>query len=185
MSTTRAHTFVFTDLVGFTALTADRGDDVAADVCHDFYARVRALLAQHRAEEVKTLGDGLMIRAEDPALAIGLGLKIVDGLEELPSFPAVRVGMHTGPAVEREGDWYGTTVNVAARLCSAAGGGEVLVSESTRSAAGRLRKIELEQERLHWLKNVTEPVPAHLANSKQCPVPKPRFLRQRLKVAHP
>jgi adenylate cyclase len=183
--TARTHTFVFTDLVGFTALTADRGDDGAADVCQDFYARVRALLDQHDAHEVKTLGDGLMIRGENPALAIGLGLRIVDVLDEPETFPAVRVGMHTGPAVEREGDWYGTTVNVAARLCSAAGGGEVLVSESTKSAAGRLRKVELEQERLHWLKNVTEPVPAHIANARQCPLPKPRFLRQRLKVAHP
>jgi class 3 adenylate cyclase len=181
---TRPHTFLFTDLVGFTALTADRGDDGAADVCQDFYTRVRALLDRHEAQEVKTLGDGLMIRGEDPALAIALGLRIVDELDELPSFPAVRVGMHTGPAVERHGDWYGTTVNVAARLCSAAGGGEVLVSETTRQAAGRLRKIALEQERLHWLKNVTEPVPAHLASPRECRVAKPRFLRQ-LKVAHP
>jgi adenylate cyclase len=182
--TTRPHTFLFTDLVGFTALTADRGDDGAADVCQHFYARVRALLDEHEAHEVKTLGDGLMLRGSDPALAIGLGLKIVDELEELDSFPAVRVGMHTGPAVERAGDWYGTTVNVAARLCSAAGGGEVLVSDSTRQAAGRLRKIALEEERLHWLKNLNEPVPAHLASARECSVRKPRFLRQ-LKVAHP
>jgi class 3 adenylate cyclase len=125
-----------------------------------------------------------MLRAEDPQLAVGLGVRIVDGLAELPAFPAVRVGMHTGPAVERSGDWYGTTVNVAARLCSAAGGGEVLVSESTRRAAGRLRKIALEEERLHWLKNVSEPVPAHLAVQRPCAISKPRFLRP-LKVAHP
>jgi adenylate cyclase len=183
--TARTHTFVFTDLVGFTALTADRGDDGAADVCQDFYARVRAQLPAHSAEEVKTLGDGLMLRADDPALAIALGLTIVNELDELPTFPAVRVGMHTGPAVERAGDWYGTTVNIAARLCGAAGGGEVLVSDSTKNAAGRLRKIALEEERLHWLKNVTEPVPAHLAAEKPCRVPKPSFLRPRLKVAHP
>jgi adenylate cyclase len=153
-------------------------------VCQDFYARVRPLLGEHDAHEVKTLGDGLMIRGDDAALAIGLGLRIVSELEERPGFPAVRVGMHTGAAVEREGDWYGTTVNVAARLCGAAGGGEVLVSDSTRRAAGRLRRIALEQERLHWLKNVTEPVPAHIAGPRPCPVPKPRFLRRQLKVAH-
>ena len=71
-----------------------------------------------------------MLRCEDPRLAIRLGLRIVDDLEELPGFPPVRVGMHTGPAVARGGDWYGTTVNVAARLCAAAGGGQVLVSEA-------------------------------------------------------
>jgi len=47
------------------------------------------------------------------------------------------VGMHTGPAVHRAGDWYGTTVNLASRLCTAASGGEVLVSASTALAAAR------------------------------------------------
>jgi class 3 adenylate cyclase len=60
-------------------------------------------------------------------------------------------------------------VNVAARLCAAAGGGEVLVGESTLKAAGRLRKVRLEEQRLHWLKNVTEPIPARLASERPCP----------------
>jgi adenylate cyclase len=162
------HTFLFTDLVGFTALTAARGDDSAADVALAFYRRVRALLPTHRGEEVKAIGDALMIRCEDAGLAIRLGLRIVSDLEEDPDCPPVRVGMHTGPAVEREGDWYGTTVNVAARLCAAAGGGEVLVSDATRDAAGSLRKVDLGEQRLHWLKNVTEPVAAHLAQEHEC-----------------
>ena len=163
------HTFVFTDLVGFTALTAVRGDHGAADVALAFFARVRELLGDHCAEEVKTIGDAVMLRCEQPALAIRLGLRIVRDLEENPDFPAVRVGMHTGPAVSREGDWYGATVNVAARLCAAAGGGEVLVSEATRVAAGRVRKIELGDRRLHWLKNVTDPVAARSAQERECP----------------
>jgi adenylate cyclase len=84
--------------------------------------------------------------------------------------PPVRVGMHTGPAVCRGGDWYGATVNVAARLCAAAGGGEVLISEATREAAGRLRRVALGERRLHWLKNVTEPVAAQLARRRSCPL---------------
>ena len=162
------HTFLFTDLVGFTALTATRGDDSAADVALAFYRRVRALLPAHRAEEVKAIGDALMIRCEEAALAVRLGLRIVRELEEDPDCPPVRVGMHTGPAVEREGDWYGATVNVAARLCAAAGGGEVLVSEVTREAAGTLRKVDMGEQRLHWLKNVTEPVAAHSAQEHEC-----------------
>jgi adenylate cyclase len=162
------HTFIFTDLVGFTVLTAEHGDDRAAEVALDFYARVRRLLPGHRAEEVKTLGDGLMLRCGDPALAIRLGLRIVGDLAEDAEVPPVRVGMHTGPAVERHGDWYGATVNVAARLCAAAGGGEVLVSDATREAAGRLEKVKLGEERLHWLKNVTEPVSARLAYERSC-----------------
>src|SRR3954447_3634199 len=75
------HTFIFTDLVGFTTLTAERGDDHGADVALAFYARVRALLAAHRAEEVKTIGDAMMRRCADPAAAVELGLRIVRATE--------------------------------------------------------------------------------------------------------
>jgi class 3 adenylate cyclase len=64
--------------------------------------------------------------------------------------------------VHRDGDWYGATVNVASRLCSAAGGGEVLVSDATAGAIG-LRDVRLGEPRLHWLKNVVEPVAARPA----------------------
>ena len=159
-----SHTFLFTDLVGFTALTAERGDEGAADVALEFYRRVRALLAAHRAEEIKAIGDALMIRCEEPSLAIQLGASDrLRSSDEDPDFPAVRVGVNTGTAVRREGDWYGAGVNVAARLCAAAGGGEVLVSEPTHEAAGPLQRVELGERRLHWLKNVTEPVAARLA----------------------
>src|SRR5207244_12838389 len=142
------HTVLFTDRVGVTALTEARGDDGGAEIALGFYEQVRRLLPDHRAEEVKTIGDALMLRCEDPRLAIRLGLRIVDDLEELPGFPPVRVGMHTGTAVTRAGDWYGTTVNVAARLCGATGGGQVLVSECTRRAAGRLRGVQLSESEL-------------------------------------
>lgn len=182
-SEVQSHTFLFTDLVGFTALTASEGDDRAADMALLFYDRVRRLLPRHRAEEVKTIGDALMLRCDDPALAVKLGLAIVAELEAVEGFPPVRVGIHTGPAVSRAGDWYGTTVNVAARLCSAAAGGEVLVSEATSHAAGRLRKVALADERLHWLKNVTEPVAARAATGRShCPAAPHRlqWLRERM-----
>jgi class 3 adenylate cyclase len=156
-----AHTFLFCDLVGFTALTAAEGDHRAADVAVELCERTRPLLPAHSAEHIKSLGDSLMIRCEDPALAVQLGLRIVGELEAVDGFPPVRVGIHTGPAVTRDGDWYGTTVNLASRLCAAAVGGQVLASEQTVEAAGRLRAVELGEQRLHWLKNVTEPVAAH------------------------
>jgi adenylate cyclase len=154
------HTFLFSDLVGFTALTEADGDDRAAELALDFYERVRGLLPDHRAEEVKTIGDAMMLRCDRADAGILLGLRIVGALEAVPGFPPVRVGMDTGPAVHRAGDWYGATVNVAARLCAAAGGGQVLVSEATERAAGRVRRVELGDRELHWLKNVTKPVAA-------------------------
>ena len=159
-------TFLFTDLVGYTALAAAEGDDRAADVALAFFASVRGLLAEHGAEEVKTLGDGMMLRAERADAGIRLGVRIVETLESDPDSPPVRVGVHTGPAVNRDGDWFGTTVNVASRLCSAAGDGEVLVSEDSREAAGQMPKIELAERRLHWLKNVTDPVAARVATAR-------------------
>lgn len=168
---TKQNTFIFMDLVGFTALSAERGDDGAADVALLFYDHVRRLLAEHRAEEVKTFGDAMMIRGDDPQLAICLGLRVVDELDAR-GLPPVRVGVHTGSAVTRHGDWYGAGVNVASRLCSAAGGGEVLVSDATRDAAGSLRRVKLGERQLHWLKNVPEPVAARPASLRECSRPR-------------
>lgn len=159
------HTFLFADLVGFTALTDAEGDDRAADVAFGLYERVRRLLPHFGAEELKTLGDGVVVRCDEPANGISLAVRLVEELDALPAFPPVRVGVHTGPAVERQGEWYGRTVNVAARLCSAASGGEVLVSEQASDAAGGLPKVELGERRLHWLRNVTEPIAAHVASA--------------------
>jgi adenylate cyclase len=157
------YTFLFMDLVGFTALTAEQGDDSAADVALGVYAHVRQLLPAHRGEEIKTIGDAMMIRCEDPRRAVDLGLCISEQLAGVAHFPPVRVGVHTGSAVCRGGDWYGNAVNVAARLCSAAGGDEVLVSDAARDAAGCVAHIEFGARRLHWLKNVPEPVAARSA----------------------
>src|SRR3989440_11051301 len=145
------------DLVGFTALSAERGDHGAADVASRFSGHVRDLLSEHLAEEIKTIGDAMMVRGDDPQLAICLGLRVVDELEAR-GLPPVRVGVHTGSAVCRDGDWYGSGVNVAARLCSAAGGCEVLVSDATRDAAGSLPRGQPRERQLHWLENVPGPV---------------------------
>jgi class 3 adenylate cyclase len=155
-----AHTFLFMDLVGFTALTAERGDADAAEVALRLYAHVRRLLADHRAEEIKTIGDAMMVRCEQPHDAVELGLRISEEVEDERDLPPLRIGVHTGTAVLRGGDWYGNAVNVAARLCSAAGGGEVLVSETTRQSARSSRRVTFGQRQLHWLKNIAEPVAA-------------------------
>jgi adenylate cyclase len=160
-----AHTFLFMDLVGFTTLTAKRGDERAADVAQHLYGHVRGLLVEHGAEEIKTFGDAMMLRCDDPQLAIELGVLIVDGMSASNAFPPVRVGVHSGTAVCRDGDWYGSAVNVASRLCSAAGGAEVLVSEDACRAAGELEAVALGERRLHWLKNVPEPIAARSATA--------------------
>jgi class 3 adenylate cyclase len=158
----QAHTFLFADLVGFTALAELEGDDRALEVAVALQQRVRGLLGPHRAEHVKGTGDGMMLRCSDPQAAIRLGLRLVEELAEVEGFPAVRVGIHTGPALASEGDWFGRTVNVAARLCAVAPGGEVMVSDSTREAAGTMAGVDWGERELHWLRNVSEPVGTYL-----------------------
>jgi adenylate cyclase len=158
-----AQTFLFADLSGFTALTEAHGDEQAADLVGGFCVAVRRLLVAHQAQEVKTIGDALMLRSGDAAAAIRLGLCVVHDVGAQHGFPLVRVGMHTGPAVERGGDWFGATVNLAARVSAAAAGGDALLTAATRTAAGDLDGVEL-RERGRWtFRNVTEPVPVYAA----------------------
>jgi YHS domain-containing protein len=66
--------------------------------------------------------------------------------------------MHTGPAAERDGDWFGATVNLAARLSGVAAGNEVVLSDATSQAAGGLDGIALRERGRHALRNIAEPV---------------------------
>src|SRR5215212_2954256 len=106
-----------------------------------------------------------MLRCTDPAAAVNLGLRMVEVMEEA-GLPPVRVGIHTGPALGSGGDWYGRTVNVAARLCAVAPPGRVLISEATSAGAGRMRGVDLGERELHWLRNVSEPIATHLVQSR-------------------
>src|SRR5437588_12745268 len=91
------------DLVGFTALTAEQGDDSAAEVALRLYAQVRRLLPAHRGQEIKTIGDAMMIRCEEPRRAVDLGVSISEQIGEASGFPSVRIGVHAGSAVSRRG----------------------------------------------------------------------------------
>lgn len=156
-------TFLFADLAGYTALTEAMGDLRAADLAQEFSAEASLLLADHDAHEIKTMGDALMLHAHDPAQAISLGLRLTRHVGARHEFPAVRVGMHTGPAVERGGDWYGATVNLAARVAGVAVAGEVLLTAATVDAAGPLDDVEVVDRGLHRLRNVTEPLRVYAA----------------------
>jgi len=152
------HTFLFADLAGFTALTEVHGDEEAADLAGEFVEVVRELLREHGGEEVKCIGDAVMIRCGDAGRGVRLGVRIVEEVGSRPGFPSVRVGINTGPAVERRGDWFGAAVNLAARISGAAGGGEVLVGDATRAAAGDLQGIHFLPRGRRSLRNVAEPV---------------------------
>ena len=107
---TPLHTFVFADLAGFTATTEAHGDDHAADIAEAFVDAMRGLLPGHEAREVKTMGDAVMLHVADAERALCLAECAVGELGARHGELGVRVGMHTGPAVHRHGDWFEATV---------------------------------------------------------------------------
>ena len=155
---TDSATFLFADIAGFTALTEAHGDEDAALLVADFCDRVQGRLDDHGGTQIKTIGDALMLRVPDPEQAVLLGLYIAHDVLEGPGAPAVRVGLHHGPAVERDGDYFGAAVNLAARVSAAAAGGEVLMTAHTAALASDLEGVLYESRGRQTLRNVRDPV---------------------------
>jgi adenylate cyclase len=156
--TDSAATFAFADIAGFTALTEAHGDDDALALVDEFTDAVKIELPAVEGQLVKTIGDALMLRIPDPSDAILLGLRITDEMMRDHGVPAVRVGLHHGSAVERDGDYFGAAVNLAARVSALASGGEVLVTGATAGLVPNLPGVFYESRGRQQLRNVTEPV---------------------------
>ena len=149
----RLHTFLFADLVGFTQLTCERGDDEATELAISFHGRVSELARELGCHMVKAIGDAVMVRSENGEAAVELASRIL-GLARAEGLPPVRVGLDTGPAVGRNGDWFGATVNTASRVTAAACAGELLMTERTRNAAAGAGGLELIAHGRHPLKGL-------------------------------
>ena len=152
----RTQTFLFADLAGYSALTEAHGDEHAADVAAEFVRSVRALLDQHGAEHVKAIGDAVLVRVAHPRPGIELARRIVCELGLRHRGLGIRVGLHTGTAVERDGDWFGSAVNVAARVAALAAAGEVLLTAATLEAAGD--EMSARSRGTQQLRNIADPV---------------------------
>jgi len=124
----------------------------------EFANVVQAELPRVDGEYVKTVGDALMLRVPDPADAVRLGLWITRNAMSGHQAPSVRVGGNHGSAVERNGDYFGSTINVAARVSALAAGGEVLVTGQTAALAPDLEGVLYESRGRQVLRNVAEPV---------------------------
>ena len=162
-STATRHTFVFADLAGFTALTEAHGDERAADVALEFCWGLNRLLPPD-AEDLKMLGDACLLRVGSAADAVALGMHLTCELAPRHGFPDVRVGMNTGTAARRGADWFGATLNVAARVSELAGPGEVLLTAATRDQAGAPPGVVFEDRGIHELRHVS--APAHLFRAR-------------------
>lgn len=151
-------TFLFADIAGFTALTEAHGDERAADLVAAFTAQVKTRLSPGHGELVKSIGDALMLRLESSDEAVELARELAGATAQRHGYPDVRVGMNRGPAVHRGDDWFGATVNVAARVTAFAGAGEVLLTGAVYDALSAARRVGLVDRGPVHLRNVTEPV---------------------------
>jgi adenylate cyclase len=161
-------TFLFADIAGYSALTEAHGDETAADLAADFCGAVTDA-AGEGGQVVKTIGDAVMLRFADAAAAVELGLRIPHEVWTGHGLPAASVGLHSGPAIERGGDWFGSAVNVAARLAALAAGGEVLVSAAAKDAAGDTPGVRFEDQGEKELRNLAVPVSVFAAQPAEHP----------------
>jgi predicted ATPase/DNA-binding SARP family transcriptional activator/class 3 adenylate cyclase len=134
-------TFLFTDLVGSTELLDSLGDDEAEELRRTHFALLRQAVQDAGGDEVKNLGDGLMVAFASPLAAVRCSVAIQEVIaEHNRSVPErtlrVRVGLHAGEPIQTEEDFFGTAVVVAKRLCDRAEGGEILASALVADLVG-------------------------------------------------
>src|SRR5437867_12641274 len=130
----RPVTVMFTDIAGFTAYAASRGDRAAARLLHRHDRAVLPAIRRHSGRILKRLADGLMVAFASPAAALRAALE----MQQAARGVRLRIGIHAGAARSRAGDLIGHEVNVAARIAERALGGEILVSDAVRGAADGL-----------------------------------------------
>jgi class 3 adenylate cyclase len=134
----------FLDITGYTRLTQERGDEAAADLAASLNRLVTRTSRDRGGRPVKWLGDGVMVFFREPGRGVLAALEMVDGVREV-GLPPAHVGLHAGPVLFQEGDYFGRTVNIASRIAEYARPGEVLVTQEvvdeSRGAGCRFTQI--------------------------------------------
>jgi adenylate cyclase len=150
----------FADLVGFTALSQQLDDAELGAVVDRFEATAYDVVGRHGGRVIKMIGDEVMFEAADPGTGIEIGLDLADAFHLDDSVSDVRVGVAYGPALAREGDLYGPTVNLASRMVGIAYAGAVVTSSEVRELLGDDERYAWKALRGRYLKHIGR-VPLH------------------------
>ncbi len=164
--TTRIATFVFSDLIGSSALRSRIGDDAADPLWRAIQSVFRDAVAEHNGEEVKNLGDGIMASFTSGTEAVSCGIAMQQGIARLAAVHpdldlGLRVGVSAGEATVEDDDWFGTPVVEAARRCAHAAAGQVLVSEIVHTLVAARRRHRFREVGQLDLKGLPAPVAAY------------------------
>ena len=155
--------FCFVDLTGFVRYTEEEGDEEALDLIERFIETVEATLPAE-ALIVKTIGDEVMIVSPDPVTLTEWAVGFLTLFKERPQ---PRVGVHYGRAVYRDGDYFGTDVNLTHRVVARALGGEVMVTTAVVDAIGSSAYLEFDPIGRVELKGFPEPIELFVARARE------------------
>jgi class 3 adenylate cyclase len=153
----RTVAFVLADLAGYVALTEAHGNAEAAGIIERFLAATRASLAPG-ARLIERVGDQVVVAADDPHAALLTALQLTSSTAREPLFPLIRVAVHAGPVLERDGAYFGAALNIAARVAAQAQPGQILCTETLAASGRNLPGIEMRPLGLVALRHVVEPV---------------------------
>jgi len=154
----------FLDISGYTRLTQEFGDMAAAQLAERLGRIVQQTSVKHGGRPVKWLGDGVMLHFPNPGHGVVAALEMVDTVVEA-GLPPAHVGLHAGPVIFQEGDYYGSTVNLAARIAAFAQAGEVIVSQAVVEASAGA-SVAFRDVGLVELKGVAGSVRLHAASAQ-------------------
>jgi len=157
-------TVVFTDMVGSTDITQALGDEAAQQVVRAHNTIVRNSLKLHQGKEIKHTGDGIMASFSSGSEAIRATIEMQKDIlrqnEVEPDLPLkVRIGLNTGELIMEENDLFGTTVQLAARICDKADAGEIYVSGATKAICSGVSDLFFKEHGGVELKGFKEPIP--------------------------
>jgi adenylate cyclase len=144
----------FADLVGFTALSQQLEEDELAKLVDRFEATAYDVVSAGGGRVVKMIGDEVMFAVDDVRRAIEIAFILSETYHDDESLSDVRVGVAYGPALEREGDLYGPTVNLASRIVGIAYAGSVVVSTEVRDALADDEAFAFRSLRTRHLKDI-------------------------------
>ena len=151
------YVFVIADLAGYTALTEAHGGAKAAETVAR-YMELASNALDPSVRLVERVGDQVLIVGDDSCTAVTTALRLKDAVDREPLFLGVRIGIDVGAAVEQDGHYFGSALNIAARVAAYARSGQVLCTRDVAVAVrgtSDLRCVALGTVRF---KNVSEPV---------------------------
>jgi len=147
----------FVDLVRFAAITEQVADDELERMIDRFEEVAHDAITDGGGRIVKMIGDAVMYVADDPVRAVTVALDLVDAYSDDELVPPARAGLAYGTALAREGDYYGPTVNLAARIVDIARPSKVVISDDLHAATEESSQFSFRRLPAKRLKGIGHP----------------------------